>query len=362
MILKISDRIRNRRVDFFNSFALDLKYDSVGSTFSFSLYYDPSNAEHRQLVCVSHFHECTLEHNDELLLTGYILSQAFSKEPSVELAAFGGYSKPGVFEDCQIPPEIYPLQSDGLTLTQIAQKLIAPFKINMIVDPSVSDRMNSVFKKTEANATQSIKSYLSELAAQKNIIISHNEKGELLFTSAKTDQKPIYHFENNTPGTKISLSFSGQQMHSHITVMKQADTDGGNAGEVTIRNPFVPTVYRPKVMTQTSGDDVSIEEAAKNALADELKNIHLTIETDRWEIDGKIIKPNSIISVVAPELYIFNKTNFFVSEVKLVGDNTKTVATLTCVLPEVFSGKAPTNIFVSDHFAQNKTIAQKFNQ
>jgi prophage tail gpP-like protein len=297
------------------------------------------------MACIGHYHLCTIEHNDELVLTGYILSEGFSSSSNRKLVSIGGYSLPGVLEDCEIPPTFYPLQSDGLTLRQIAQKLINPFELKMIVDPAVAAKMDAVLEKSTAKESQNIKSYLTELASQKNIIISHNERGNLVFTEAKANKKPILNFDGGIPFTSMDLSFNGQGMHSHLTVMKQADSDGGNAGEFTIQNPYVPFVYRPKVVTQSSGDDNDTEKAAQNLLADELKNLKLTIVTDRWEIDGKMIKPNNIISVTNPEVYLYKSTDWFIESIDFTGDEKQTVAKLNCVLPEVYNGQTPKYIF-----------------
>jgi prophage tail gpP-like protein len=346
VILKINDRIRNRKVDFFNQFNLSLRYDAIASSFSFNFFFNPDNPEHKEMACIGHYHTATVEHNNELLLTGYILSEGFHDEAVKKLNALGGYSLPGVLEDCEIPPSLYPLQFDGLSLRQIAQKLTQPFGITMVVDSSVASKMDAVFEKTTAKEGQVIKQVLTELAAQKNIVISHNEKGHLLFTAAKTKQKPILNFEDGgIPFTSMGLTFNGQAMHSDITVIKQADKDGGNAGDHTVKNPYVPFVYRPKVVTQNSGDDIDTEQAAKNVRAAELKNLKLSVVTDRWEIDGKIIKPNNIITVVNPNVYLYKKTEWFVEQIDFTGDNAKTTATLTCVPPEVYNGQEPKNMF-----------------
>ncbi len=286
MILRINDRITNRKVDYFNQFKLNLQHDSIASTFSFNFYFNPQNKDHKEMACVSHYHVATLEHNGELLLTGNVLSQVFNASNVKELAAIGGYSLPGVLEDCEIPTSLYPLQSDSLTLRQIAQKLIRPFGLKLIVDPAVASKVDSVYDTSTASETQTIKGYLTELAAQKNVLLSHNEKGNLVFTTSKTKQKPILHFEDGVIGTRMSLEFNGQAMHSHITVQKQADIDDGNAGESTVRNPYViNSVYRPKVKTQSSGTDIDTDLAARQLLSAELKNLKLTIVTDRWELD-----------------------------------------------------------------------------
>ena len=353
IVLKIYDRFKNRKVEYFNAFRFNLVHDAVGSTFSFKFYLDPFDTEIKELACVTHFHEATLEYNGELFLTGVLTSQNFTQENKKVLATFGGYSKPGVLEDCQIPPSIYPLQSNGLSLKQIAQKVIRPFKRNynltMDIDPAVEAAMSGSFKNSTASATQTIKDYLATLATQKNIIISHNAKGQLYFTNANTDQKPLFEIDGTKEtgvATRLSMDYNGQGMHSEITVQKSASIDGGNAGSYTIRNPYViRSVFRPKVTSQTSGTDNDTKSAARRILGDELRNVKLTIVTDRWVVDGKIIKPNNLISVYAPELYLYYKKNWFIESINFEGDNVKTTATINCVLPEVYNDEKVISVF-----------------
>lgn len=350
MNLKINDRIRVRNVEGFNNFSLSLRYDSVASTFNFDFTFDPKNPEHRELACVSHFHEAFIEHNGERLITGIILSNIFSMSPAKKMIPFAGYSLPGVFEDCEIPVDLYPLQSDGLTLREIASKLIKPFGLKMVVDSSVASRMDKPYKTATAKESQKIKEFLCELASQRNIIMSHDETGALVFTEAKTNKTPILVLTDETiPGIEAFLTFSGQQLHSHITVMKQADSDGGNAGQVTVRNPFVPIVYRPRTIIQTAGDDNDTELAARMALSEELKNIFLTVTVDRWELDGKLIRPNNTIRMKRPDLFLFKEVDWFIEQVDYTGDQAKQTCVLRCVLPEVYTNAVPRNIFVDPH-------------
>lgn len=369
MELVIFDRIRNRKVDKFNSFHISLKYNSVASPFSFDYYFDPDVFELKEMGCIGHYHICRLYHNGELMLTGMMLSEAFNHSPIKELVAIGGYSISGILEDCSVPTNsaidaalavgnlkikpgeikpYCPLQSDGLSLRQIAQKLLAPFKLGMVVDPDVSASMDEVFGESTAESKDSIKSYLTQLATQKNIIITHNEKGALVFTKIKTDLKPIYYFnvpKGGLPGVQIGLHFNGAHMHSQITVVKQADVDDDNAGESTVTNPYVPFIFRPKTIIQTSGNDIDTELAAKNALAEELRNLSVSVKLDRWVINNKIIRPGTIISIKDPENYIFNKTDFFIESIDFTGNQREEICTMHCVLPESYNGGDPKYIF-----------------
>lgn len=345
MELIINDRIRNRRLNFFNEFTLQMQYAAVADTFGFKFYFNPNNIEHKELACIGHYHICKVTHNNETLINGLTLSQKFTSGAAPALAEIAGYSLCGVLEDCELPPDMA-LQFDNLSIRQIAQQVLSKFNLSFEVSQSVAADMDSALSTTTANVTQNVSSFLRDLCSQKNIIITHTPAGKLLFTRANTSAQPVAHFEPGIPATTMELEFNGQGMNSHITVLKQADAEGGNAGESTVRNPYViNSVYRPKVLTQSSGTDTDTQQAANNARSAQLRNLKLTITTDRWVIDNKIIRPGSIITCQNPEVYLYNKSRWFVEGVTLRGNHESTTATLTCVLPEVYSGAQPDYLF-----------------
>lgn len=355
MNLKINDRIKVRDIKFFNKFNVTLDFDAVASNFTFDFYFDPLNREHAEMSCVSHFHECIVQHNGKDLITGFIINPVFKSSAKKQLTSFSGYSKPGVLEDCSIPPSLYPLQTNGLTVKQIAERLCAPFKLKVVVEASASADMNKAIPKSTASETETIKEYLTKLCTSRQIIMTHDAHGDLLFKKV-VKKDPIAHFEKNAPGIQFTMSYNGQGMHSHITVIKEAsmvvddlDKQTQNAGEYTIKNPLVQIVYRPKVIKQSTGDDITTSQVAKNALAAELKNIGLSIEIDRWDLNNDLILPDSFITVTDPELFLYKKTKWFIRSVNYSKDPKKTTATLTCVLPACFDGSTPENIFVDPH-------------
>lgn len=356
MILKINDRIRNRQVQYFNGFSLSLQFDSVGSGFAFSYWFDPNSDELKNLSCIGHNHLATVEDGPDLLLTGKILTTNFKSENQKQLVTIRGFSLPGTLEQCQIPTKVYPLQSDNLSLKQIATKFIEPFGLGIIIDGSVAALMEETFDKTIATATDTVKGYLQSLTAQKNIVMSHDKYGNVVFTKAQTNRLPLADFNvplgKSIPGTEMELDFDGQGMHSEITVVKQMTKRArGNTGESTVTNPYVPYDYRPRVVLQDSGSDVDTELAAKNLRAQELKGLKLKIKTDRWKINGKMITPNNIITVTNPEIYLYKKSKWFIEGVELHGDAKEKIAVLTCVLPEVYNGLDPVYLFqgINDH-------------
>lgn len=342
MILKI----QNKEVKLYNQFSVHLKYDTVASTFSFNYYFNPDNADFRALLRPGKYPSVKVEHNGERLITGTLLNYQFASEASRQLTAVSGYAKAGVLEDCQIPPSLYPLQSDGLTLKEITQKLIQPFGINLIVDSSVVDKVNASYETATANASESIKSYLSELASQRHVILTHNEYGDLVMTEAKAQKAAIFDFVKGMPGVKMKLEFNGQKMHSEISVQRQAKKDDPNGESSSIKNPYAAGTFRPRVEKQSTGDEMNTPLATRNALSEELKEIKLLIELEGWTLNDKIVRPNNIITVLNPDLFLFKKTNFFIESVEYSGDNESESAVLTCVVPEVYNNQTPNNIFL----------------
>lgn len=347
MILKVG----SKKIDKFNSIDISLKYDSVASTFAFSFYYDPSI--NTPIGKIGNYSRCTIEDDGEVLITGTILSPSYQDGSIKSLTGISGYSVTGVIEDCEIPIKSYPLQSDGKTLKEITEALLKPFGISLVIDQGknfteIIDKANDVIPTSTAEASQSVKSYIATLASQKNIVVSHTIGGSLRFTRAYASGKSKYNFESGQPNVSISVVFSGQPMHSEITVIKQADIDGGNSGEATVKNPYVNT-YRPKVIIQTSGSDIDSLQAAKNALADELKNIKVIVTIGgltEWRYSGNKIRPNTLIDIVAPHCRINKKTQFFVEEVQLIENSSDgQMAILTCVVPECHNGQTPYNRF-----------------
>lgn len=370
MELIINDRIRQRKATFFNSFNLSLKYNTLASTFSFDFFYDPDVLEQKEMACIGHYHICKVIHNEQLMLTGYILSEAFSDSAKKHLVAIGGYSLPGVLEDCQVPtneavlkaiasgrlksggvnlPFSYPLQDNNLTLLQIAEKYVSPFGLKVLVDPLVAAVVSiPLITETTIKPTDTIKSYLTDLALCRNVNLTHDRFGNLYFTQAKTDLLPKLDFnvpKGGLPGVQMEMHFDGQSMHSHITAIRQAELDTLNAGEATVSNPYVPFVFRPKTFVVNSGDNNTVQKAAENARADELRGLQLTISIDRWDVNGIVLFPNNTVTVKNPDIYLFKKTKFFIEAIDYSGDEKSMKAVLHCVLPEVYNGKEPSYIF-----------------
>lgn len=337
-------KINGKQFDYFNESSVVLKYDSIGSTFSFNVFFNPQNPDHRKILKPFSYNRVEIFDGEELLLTGTALVGGFKKDSLPQLVNVAGYSLPGILDDCEIPTSLWPLQDINVSLKTIAERMIKPFGLKMLISDSVRAKMDRTYKSSTADEKQTIKQYLASKAAQKNIVLSHTAKGELLFTEADIRQAPIVQLDGNIPGLEYSLKVDGQKMHSIITVVKQADDEEENSAKTTISNPYVKQ-FRPTVRVQSSGDNNTVDQTAKAILSDELKAIELTIKLDRWSVNGKIVRPNSIVKVKSEDLFLDKLTSFFIEQVELKGDEKSQTATLTCYVPEAYSNGTPKNIF-----------------
>jgi len=327
-------KIDNQQFNFFQGSIINLDYNSIASSFSFSGQKDftPPPLEYNRCEVIGE--------NQEILITGTILNPEYVASPKAELIGVSGYSLPGILEDCNIPVSLYPLQSDNLSLKQIVDRLLDPFGINYIVTPNVLTDFNKKYIKTSASPEQKIKDYINSLASQRGIILTHDNLGNLVFTRIEPDLLIVdTEFDEGDPGIfEMSLQLDGQALHSEITVIKQASNDSPNSGQSTIINPYVP-IFRPITKILNDGDLFDVEKAARNALGDELRSIILNISTT------KFVKPGSKIKLRAPSLKINVYTEFFV-ESTVISVTTKSIKyDLTCVLVDVFTQEKVYNIF-----------------
>ena len=331
MILKID----NKQFKFFSDFNIALIYNSIGSTFSFTALNDilPEPLE---------YNKCEIVNDEgELLITGTILNPTNSIAKKEQLTNLTGYSLPGVLEDCNIPHGLYPLQSDNLTLKQIVDKILPAFGLKYIATSNIQSEFNKKYKKTNATPNQSIKDYINDLASQRGIILTHDNKGQIIFTKVDANSlKPVATFEEGNPGImEMDLQINGQSMHSEITVMKQASSKNPDAGQFTIDNPYVTDVFRPKVKILNSGDIFDVEKAARIELGAELEAIKLTIKTT------KFVAPGNLIQAKSKRLKINKLTNFFVQQNTILGDVRGEKYELNCVLKDVYTNTEVINIF-----------------
>jgi prophage tail gpP-like protein len=358
--------IDKKNVEFFTSGSITLKLDSIASTFEFSARFSAQNKEHQELFKPLQYKDVEIYNSkDKLIFTGTILNHRFKSNSGRELVIISGYSKSGILEDVTIPPSAYPLESTNRSLKDIAEKLCGLYGINVVISnqskniadtkivgkpkkiraqsdfETIKAKSKLVFGRTSASPSESIKDYLAKLAGQKNIILSHNEKGEVLLFQPDLLQKPRYFF---TKGNSLSMSMdvNGQAMHSNIYVVRQPSDENEGVSTVDSTKNTLIGKYRPTTKILSSGVDTETKDAAENELAAELKNINATVELQGLFDE---IYPGEIVNVHNHYLYNYAYNRWMVDSITLKFDEKSDTTTLNLVPPESFNGANPRNLF-----------------
>lgn len=357
-------KIAGQYFEHFNDVSIDTSLDAVASAFSFTARFDPKNEFHKMLFKPLSFHRIEfLKDNGKPISTGTITVNSFRSQANPELAQLSGYSLGGVLEDCNIPYDLYPLESNNRTLKQIAERLLKYFDLNLIVYPEVEKECNQIIAKSVAQPEESIKDYLSKIAAQKKVILSHDVYGNVIMFRPKVNSpsKYLYHPENCL---NISASYDGQGMHSSISTLRQPSRPKKGSSDIlsddydplagsspaskkktllpldTVVNPMIK-VKRPKVDKLSSGDETDTLKGAQNTIANELKGINVSFDVPRWDA----ISIGDIIEVQDESQYIFKPLRLMIAGTIISESSSEKTMSVTCVLPETFTGEMPKKLF-----------------
>lgn len=335
-------KINNKFYNFFDDVAVNLTLDSIASTFSFKARFNPNNSNHRLIFKPLTYPKVQIfDDNDTLMFTGVIVNTKLPSSNTPSLASVSGYSLPGVLEDSTIPYTAYPLEKINVNLKDIVDRLLINFNLKYVIDNSVSSDANIQYKKTVADVSETVKSYLAKLCAQRNIVLSHNEKGELLFFRPNINAKPKL-FLNKENTLSMELNVNGQGIHSEISVIRQPSKENNNLSPVDSLTNIMVWKYKPLVKILSSGSDTETKKATDNVLSSELKNISFTATLNRFEN----IKVGDIIDVQNDEIYLFERTKLMVSSISLKENVKGRTTVLNLSMPQTYSGELTKNIFI----------------
>ena len=331
-------KINGSYYSFFDEVVINEKFDSVASSFSLKARYNPNNESHRQIFKPLAFNKVEIYDDENVLrLTGFTVNTSLRSSSIRELQILSGYSKAGILEDCTIPYILYPLEKNNVSLSDIVSKILPYFKLSFETDATAKKDMELQYAKTVAEPSESVKSYLSKLASQRNIILSHKSNGDLLFFKPDVNSKPKYYFTKEN-ALDMGFDVSGQGIHSDITVLRQPSDENPSLSPVdSVKNPLV-LFDRSVVKTLSSGTETDTKKAADNLMAEELKNIKFTVL-----LKGKFndLFCGDIVEVMNNEIFLYERTRLIVSEITRNESSKGDTVSLVLFLPETYTGDKP---------------------
>ena len=198
--------------------------------------------------------------------------------------------------------------------------------------------------------------FLAGLASERNLIISNDPDGELVFyQESEVPGSAAVAFENSDlsnlsavleegqqPLLDVSPSFREQEYYSHVTAL-QPYLIGLREWKESKKNDRLSKVTRPYTFMARTSNRAEVKAAVDTKMGRMFANaVEYTIELNTWRSsDGNLWKVGDFIKLTAPDAMIFSAYTFLIRGVNFIRTSTATKAVISLVIPGSFSGKVP---------------------
>lgn len=273
------------------------------------------------------------------LFTGIMVSVIPVVENGQKIITVSGYSLPGVLNDCTPPASSFPLEFDNQGLREIATALAVPFGISV---EFLADQ-GAIFKRVASEPGKKVLAFLTELAKQRNLIISSSSRGKLVFLQSYEGGKLVALLKQGKPPVmSVTPFFNPQEYYSHITGIEPVIV-GLSGSQFTVKNPLLLGVVRPLTFNAPDTLDADVKSAVEAKVGRMFGNmIAYSVRVATWkDSSGNIWEPNTSIKLLAPGAMIYKEYEFIIRSIEFSRDSATETATLNLVIPGAFSGKIP---------------------
>lgn len=270
---------------------------------------------------------------NELIISGALYSVApdVSKEGITVQCEVFSYTADLI--DSTMPK---PYEANKITLKARADQLLQPFGIKSVFESGIGDLKR--FDRVTADRQDKVFNHIASLAAQRGLLLSSTPTGDLLFTKAKTGQKPVGTIES---GGMYPLSwgakFDGRANFNSITAFGESPGNSNKSATVVDDNIPRSRFISFKADETTDGD---IETAAnwrrsKNNAA----SLTIPFPVFGWYApDSTLWKENTLVTIKSPEIFCPNGFTFLIEQVEYIVEKSGLTTTLSIVPPTVYTG------------------------
>jgi prophage tail gpP-like protein len=310
-------------------------------TFGLLAPFEAERQEFREIFRPFSFQPVSIALGGRLLFTGTLMGVEPRLSPESRTVAVSGYSRAAVLQDSDIPANLVPLQTEGLTLRHIAERIAGEFGLDVIMT-SVD---NGKFRKIRPEIDSKAQSFLMRLSQQRGFVLSSDERGDLLIWRSVAAGKPVARLrEGASPVVSVTATFNPQDYCSEITGFIPAR--GGRIGSrYTVKNPHMPAgVLRTKVERLEDLERGDAPAAVNAKLGRMFGNmVAYTVNVPTWrDPQGDLWKPNTTVTLLAPDAMVYRETELLVRDVTLRQTGEEQMGSLGLVLPGAFSAHVPT--------------------
>lgn len=335
----ISILIDNNLFSFWTEYEMTFEIDSF-DTFAFSAPFNSDIEIYREAFRPFSYKPVAIYYGQELILTGVLLADETTLEPDEKSISIIGYSKPGILNDCHMPISSFPLEFNNQTLQPIAVKLCKPFGII----PIFLTAPGNPFIKVSLDIENDVFGFLADLAEQREILLSNNEKGELIFFKPQSKNVVASFKQGELPLISCSPSFDPQSFYSHLTGVTQV-TEVEKSESYTYENKYLINkgIMRPYNFIAEDVKNSGIKKATLSMagrMFGESASYELVVQGHR-DKNRNLYKKNTLVSLLCPGSMVYRETNFLVKSLTMSRTDSGDTSIFELVLPGSYSGEIP---------------------
>lgn len=314
--------------------------NTVADAFTFSLPYDSTDSELRELTKPYSYKKCDLFIGTELYIAGQSIKWSTASRKDQTVKTIDARTRAGHTIECMAQKEVVEYRDQ--TLSQIAVDIMSSYGDDL--QPLFFNGDSDQFTRVRKEITDTDFSFLSGLANQKGFMITSSDDGRFAFIRASVDGLPVFRFiEGETAIEHISVTSDGSSRFSSMLAV--TETSGGSGVSSSLSDDTIET-YRPLVFSADDLEAGNLETALQwrrsKALADSY-SVMITVTGWRNEFN-QLWRENMKGTVKAPSVDIFDESDYIISSVTLTKDkNGGNISQLQMVIPQAYSLEFPTS-------------------
>ncbi len=330
--------ILGERFRFWVDVQINMAIDAV-STVEFTAPFTPDDPAFREKFRPFSYNPVDIDVGPSRLFTGTMVVPTPVTSPSSRTVSVACYALPGVIGDCTAPASAYPIEWSDASLATIAEKCCGFFGLAVQFDADPG----ATFERVALEPGARVLTFLSELAAQRGLVISDTPGGKVLFREAMSTGAPVADLtEGQSPVVSVAPLFSAQDYYSHVTGI--GPTVIGLLGtQFTVKNARLASAVRPYAFNSQDMLDAdlqrSVESKAGRMFA---KAVSYEVALATWrDPGGNLWAPNTLVTLLAEGAMIYRRSTFLIRSVTLYKTPKSETAVLNLILPGALAGKIP---------------------
>ncbi len=307
--------------------------------------WDPERLELRAAFEPLSFPEVTVTVGDELFLKGRVQDVAPSVDASQSSVGVTAYSMAYWLTEICAPPDIFPIEFNGLDLKQIATRLV---NYSLGVAVQIDGKPGAKFSRVKLQPDEELHGFIAELALQRGFVLTDTAGGDLALRSEGATGAPVARLQGQPLG-RVSAQFNPGRWFSHITGRACKRSGQQHGSKYTQKNELYRSVFPPRHHCASTGDTGSadVPRATKAMVGRMVASVatYTVEDLPTWrDPSGKLWAPNTTLLLTAPGAMIYSETELLIRAVKFRQRGDQETATLELVLPGSFGGKQPNRL------------------